>query len=165
MRKQVYDHFSLGIVFFISTDNSFTSSYVFIPLDIFYRILHNKGIRNQLEAWLTFLSTDEPEMIEKLILSYPQFRCYYEEIYTLCQNTERVMDMFSKELQELDKNTVQYMIDEMQEEIDAQKETIDKQELLLNEKEQSLITSQKTIKEQEEEIQKLKELLNELSSR
>ena len=71
------------------------------------------------------------------------------------------MDMFSKELQELDKNTVQYMIDEMQEEID----TIDKQELLLNEKEQSLITSQKTIKEQEEEIQKLKELLNELSSR
>ena len=139
--------------------------YVFIPLDIFYRILHNKGIRNQLEAWLTFLSTDEPEMIEKLILSYPQFRCYYEEIYTLCQNTERVMDMFSKELQELDKNTVQYMIDEMQEEIDAQKETIDKQELLLNEKEQSLITSQKTIKEQEEEIQKLKELLNELSSR
>ena len=63
------------------------------------------------------------------------------------------MDMFSKELQELDKNTVQYMIDEMQEEIDAQKETIDKQELLLNEKEQSLITSQKTIKEQEEEIQ------------
>ena len=118
--------------------------YVFIPLDIFYRILHNKGIRNQLEAWLTFLSTDEPEMIEKLILSYPQFRCYYEEIYTLCQNTERVMDMFSKELQELDKNTVQYMIDEMQEEIDAQKETIHKQE---------------------EEIQKLKELLNELSSR
>ena len=102
--------------------------YVFIPLDIFYRILHNKGIRNQL-------------------------------------NTERLMDMFSKELQELDKNTVQYMIDEMQEEIDAQKETIDKQELLLNEKEQSLITSQKTIKEQEEEIQKLKELLNELSSR
>ena len=104
-------------------------------------------------------------MIEKLILSYPQFRCYYEELYTLCQNTERVMDMFSKELQELDKNTVQYMIDEMQEEIDAQKETIDKQELLLNEKEQSLITSQKTIKEQEEEIQKLKELLNKLSSR
>ena len=105
----------------------FRNMYSF-PLDIFYRILHNKGIRNQLEAWLTFLSTDEPEMIEKLILSYPQFRCYYEELYTLCLNTERVMDMFSKELQELDKNTVQYMIDEMQEEIDAQKETIHKQE-------------------------------------
>lgn len=34
--------------------------------------------------------------------------------------------MFSKELYELDKNTVQYMMDEMQDTIDAQKETIDK---------------------------------------
>ena len=33
---------------------------------------------------------------------------------------ERVMGMFSKELQELDRNTVQYMIDEMEEEIDEQ---------------------------------------------
>lgn len=30
------------------------------------------------------------------------------------------MGMFSKELRELDRNTVQYMIDEMQETIDAQ---------------------------------------------
>ncbi len=30
------------------------------------------------------------------------------------------MGMFSKELQELDRNTVQYMIDEMEEEIDEQ---------------------------------------------
>ncbi|MBQ8802302.1 MAG: hypothetical protein IJZ53_01525 [Tyzzerella sp.] len=29
--------------------------------------------------------------------------------------------MFSKELQQLDKDTVQYMIDEMQDEIDSQK--------------------------------------------
>ena len=35
------------------------------------------------------------------------------------------MDMFSKELYELDKNTVQYMIDEMQEMIDGQKQKID----------------------------------------
>ncbi len=64
----------------------------------------------KLEAWLTFLSADEPEMIRKLILSYPQFEKYHEEIYELCGNTEKVMDMFSKELYELDKNTVQYMM-------------------------------------------------------
>ena len=34
----------------------------------------------------------------------------------MCRNTEKVMNMFSKELRELDRNTVQYMIDEMQEE-------------------------------------------------
>lgn len=38
----------------------------------------------------------------------------------MCLNMERVIGMFSKELQELDRNTVQYMIDEMEEEIDEQ---------------------------------------------
>ncbi|MDE6847472.1 MAG: hypothetical protein K2J99_17130, partial [Lachnospiraceae bacterium] len=42
-------------------------------------------------------------------------------------NVERVMEMFSKELYELDRNTVQYMIDEMQDTIDAQKDTIEAQ--------------------------------------
>ena len=42
----------------------------------------------------------------------------------LCLNTEKVMSMFSKELQELDRNTVQYMIDMMQEEIDKQRQII-----------------------------------------
>lgn len=48
----------------------------------------------------------------------------YEEGYEICRNTERVMEMFAKELYELDKNTVQYMIDEMQDTIDTQKEEI-----------------------------------------
>ena len=42
----------------------------------------------------------------------------YEEVYEMCRNTEKVMNMFSKELRELDRNTVQYMIDEMQEELE-----------------------------------------------
>ena len=41
--------------------------YAFIPLDIFHSILQNKGIRNKLEAWLTFLSADSPELIGQLI--------------------------------------------------------------------------------------------------
>lgn len=38
----------------------------------------------------------------------------------MCLNMERVIGMFSKELQELDRNMVQYMINEMEEEIDEQ---------------------------------------------
>ena len=91
-----------------------------------------------MDAWLTFLSVDEPEMIIKLIEVYPQFRKYYEEIYELCRNTEKVMNMLSKELQELDRNTVQYMIDEMQEVIDAQKEIIRQRESALADKEREL---------------------------
>ena len=39
------------------------------------------------------------------------------------------MGIFSKELEELDKNTVQYMIDEMQDAIDAQKEQLSQKAL------------------------------------
>ena len=88
-----------------------------------------------MDAWLTFLSVDEPEMIIKLIEVYPQFRKYYEEIYELCRNTEKVMNMFSKELQELDRNTVQYMIDEMQDKIDEQKKDLgQKQDIIEKQK-------------------------------
>ena len=46
----------------------------------------------------------------------------YEQIYEICRNIEQVMGMFSKELYELDRNTVRYMIDELQEENARQKE-------------------------------------------
>ena len=101
--------------------------FVFLPLDIYFKYHHTKGIRNELEAWLTFLGSDKPEDIIELIGKYPKFKEMYEDVYQICRNTERVMEMFSKELQELDKNTVLYMIDEMQAEIDGQAETIDKQ--------------------------------------
>ena len=92
--------------------------YMFIPLDIFQKILHNNGIRNRLEAWLTFLSSSKCEDILMLIQEYPFFQKLYEELYTICQNTEKVMNMFSEELAILDRNTEQYMMDEMQAEID-----------------------------------------------
>jgi hypothetical protein len=98
--------------------------FVFVSLDNANMICKNKSIENKLEAWIMFLSNDSPEMILKLIDTYPEFRVYYDEIYNLCLNIERVMNMFSKELLELDKNTVQYMIDEMQDEINAQKEQL-----------------------------------------
>ena len=46
-----------------------------------------------------------------------------------------MMEMFFKELQQLDWNTVQYMIDEMQNKIDEQKSQIDEQKSQLQEKE------------------------------
>lgn len=98
--------------------------FLFISLDNANMICKNNGIRNKLEAWIMFLANDNPELILQLIVMYPEFRVLYEEIYNLCLNVERVMNMFSKELLELDRNTVQYMIVEMQDEIDAQKVVI-----------------------------------------
>ena len=114
-----------------------------------------------MEAWLTFLSADEPEMIEMLIDFYPQFQTYYREIYELCRNMEKVMGMFSKELLELDKNTVQYMIDEMQNEIDAQKGKINEQEGKISEQEGKLSEQERLISEQKGKLSEQKGKLSE----
>ena len=92
--------------------------YTFICLDIFNGIIHNEGreIENRLEEWLVFLSQDDPDMIIKLLNRDPVFQRIYEEVYTICLNTERMMNMFSKELEILDRNTVKLMVDEMIEE-------------------------------------------------
>ena len=101
--------------------------YCFIPLDIFMKHFHNKGIQNDLDAWLAFLSIDDPELIVTLLSRYPKFRDMYADVYELCRNTEDIMGLFSKELEMLDENTVDYMIDEMQATIDELKR--DNQEL------------------------------------
>ena len=134
--------------------------YVFIPLDIFRGILHNEGIKDKLDAWLMFLSVDEPEMIVKLITEYPQFKAYYGEIYQLCRNTEKVMEMFSKELQELDRNTVQYMIDEMQEVIDAQKKDLSKQREDLDKQQEVIDAQKKDLSRQQEDLDKQQEVID-----
>lgn len=103
-------------------------------------------------------------MIIKLIEVYPQFRKYYEEIYELCRNTEKVMNMFSKELQELDKNTVQYMIDEMQDVIDEQKENLGEMQDMIDEQKRLLGEKESALADKEKEIAELKARLGEKST-
>ena len=62
-----------------------------------------------------FLSVEETEQIIELLKKYPKFRPMYEQVYEMCRSTERVMGMFSRELKELDDNTVEFMIDELKE--------------------------------------------------
>lgn len=121
--------------------------YLFIPLDIFLQNMQNNGIRNRLDAWLTFLSSDAPEDIVAIITKYPEFKPLYEDTYNLCRNIEGVMKMFSKELLELDRNTVQYMIDEMQDRLDEQSEQLALKDRQLAEKERLYQEALKVIQE------------------
>ena len=120
-----------------------------MPLYIFINMLHNKGITNKLDAWLTFFASDSPDDIIMLLNKYPEFRSMYDDIYVMCLNVERVMNMFSKELAQLDKNTVQYMIDEMQNEIDDMKRQMEEKDDTMN----------SIISEKDQEIALLKEKL------
>ena len=109
-------------------------NYIFISLDIFRSKMHNKKVTTLLEAWMTFFSTDDPEEIIKLITDFPQFKPMYETLYQMCQNVENVMGFFSEELREMDRNTVRYMIDELQKEVDTQKALLEEKDTVIAEK-------------------------------
>lgn len=80
-----------------------------------------------MDAWLAFLSMDDPDMIIQLITEYPEFKVMYQQAYEICRNVEALMGIFSEELRIMDRNTVKYMVDQMQEEIDSQKQKINNQ--------------------------------------
>ena len=98
------------------------------------------------------MSSDEAEDIVRLITDYPEFKVIYDEVYNLCLNVEKVMEMFSKELKELDQNTVQLMIDEMQEEIDSQKRALSSKDGEIESQRKELESKDDRIREMEEKL-------------
>ena len=110
---------------------------------------------------------DEPEWILKLIDEYPDFEPLYEDIYELCRNMEKVMGMFSKELMEMDRNTVKLMIDEMQAEIDQlygeQNRKAEELRKLVKESEEQSRELEARRKESEEQSRKLEEQAQEIA--
>ena len=134
--------------------------YLFIPLDIYRKNQHNKAIEDKLDGWLRLFSTDEPEEIIRLIKAYPEFKKIYEEVYAICQNVEEVMRMFSEELRILDRNTVQYMVDEMQETIDAHKNTISNQKTTISNQKNTISNQETTISNQKNIIDNQKSTID-----
>jgi SMC interacting uncharacterized protein involved in chromosome segregation len=122
-----------------------------VALDIYRENNQNKGIKERIDGWLTFFSSDRPKDIIALIEKYPDFKEMYEQVYEICRNIEQVIGMFSKELYELDRNTVRYMIDELQEENRRWKEQDRRQK--------------EEIRSQEEEIMRLRKQVEQLNSR
>ena len=124
-------------------------NFIFITLDIFQKNMENKSIENELEAWLMFCSTQDPERIIELIDKYPMFRQMYGGVYEVCRNMEKVMGMFSEELREMDRNTVQYMIDEMQATIDAQAAALEEEKKRREEEQKRHSEEQKRYEEEQ----------------
>ena len=141
--------------------------YLFIPLDIFRKSLDNRSkfpqntskIKAEQDAWLTFLSVDDPEKILELIKEFPQFKPMYETAYQQCCNVEEVMRMFSEELLELDRNTTQLMIDEMQEEIEQKRAELGEKKVELEEQRAELSKKKEELEAKKAELSKKKEEL------
>lgn len=107
--------------------------YIMIPLDIFHATMQNKTIETPLEAWLTFLSSDNPESIIELITKFPEFKPMYETLYQMCRNVEETMGFFSEELRILDRNTVKYMIEDQDKQLKEQEKMLKEREAQLEE--------------------------------
>ena len=91
-------------------------------------------------------------MIAGLLQRYPQFIPMYQQLYEICRNIERVMELYSEELRILDRNTVQLLIDEMQDEINEQK-------VVLNQKDEQLFLQEQQLQTLKQEIESLKKQL------
>lgn len=138
--------------------------YIFIPLDIFRKNVQNNSINSKLEGWLAFLSMDTPSVILELIERYPEFRELYRQIYEICRNVEDVMGLFSKELLEMDRNTVRYMMDEMQEEINRKKKELEESTHELEERRSQLEESKSQLEERRTQLEESKSQLEESQS-
>ena len=143
-------------------------NYIFVPLDI-YRdhleaLLHNSGGRlmTEKEAWLAFLSSDDPRVILLILELFPDiFRPLYDRVCTMCQNTKEMMHMFSEELSILDKNTVIMMIEEQQETIEQQQHELLQKDETIGQQKQELAQKDETIDQQKQEIERLLRELDE----
>jgi hypothetical protein len=141
----------------VNSNLNLLQNIIYIPVDIFLQKLHNKKrIEGEFEAWLTFLGCDEPEFIIELIQEYPYFKSLYNDLYRMCLNVERIMSMFSEELQILDRNTVKYMIDELQEKLDAANEMLSYKDAALADKDAAIADKDALISKLQAELASLK---------
>ena len=134
-------------------------NYIFIPLDIFQKNIENENTKkddlSRMDAWLLFLSSDKPDDIILLIEQYPEFRPMYEHLFSICQNEERMMDMYRDELRIIDHNTVLLMIDTMKNQIDKQSKELRQKDQALSEKDQALSEKDQALSEKDQAIKNL----------
>lgn len=106
--------------------------YIFIALDVFRKISYT--IDEELNAWLLFLSSDKPGDIARLIKRYPFFEEIYKEMAEFQMKPGELIGMYSKALEIMDSNTVQYMIEEKDEQLQEKDVQLREKDAQLREK-------------------------------
>jgi len=123
----------------------------YLSLDIFNENVHN--ITTKKDAWLKFLSSDNPDDILQIISRYPRFRELYEEISQFRTNPKELIGMFSEALRIMDANTVQLMIDEQREELAAQRKELEENKKELEQNKKELEQNQKELEQNKKELE------------
>ncbi len=120
-----------------------------IPLDIFKKITDNKStITNELEAWLTFLSSTNPQRIQAVIQQYPEFIKVYQSAFTLRRDIKEVFSMFSDALRILDRNEEARYYSELEMKVPKLETELKEQKTLNEEQKTQLLKKDKLLEEQ-----------------
>lgn len=132
--KEVSPHYIHRLVntFDTGVELNLLTNLTYISLDTFEDVREN--ISNKMDAWLTFLSSDKPEDIIALVENYPEFLECYHDIIEFRRKPEELISMFSEALIQMDKNTVQYMIEEQQKELEENKKELERKDNEIKEK-------------------------------
>lgn len=133
---------------------------------------------DRLEGWLSILTAETMEDVERVIRRYPWSEPIFREMSAYVNNPEEVILMFSEALKIADRNTVKYMIEELQDkatheaelrkqtEENLQQETQRRKQAEKNQKQETELRKQKEAELQlsRENEQKLQEKIAELES-
>ena len=87
---------------------SLLQEYIFVPLDVFRKKLHNKAIETELEAWLGFLAFDDLKRIWEISRFDPIFREMYHDLSEYRKDVTEVLGVFSEILYEMDVEAAKY---------------------------------------------------------
>ena len=109
-----------------------------VALDVFKESKYAKDI-NELNAWLSLLTAQSVDDLAALVSDYPWMETICKDMSEYMYDPEEVITMFSEALRMLDKNTVHYMIDELQKERDEAVAALSEKDSVISEKD-SLIS-------------------------
>ena len=152
------------IVFDSGLEMDFLQEYCLVALDVFRQNPYSED-RNEQTAWLSFLTTETLEDAERLMNKYPWLEEIYKEIAMLRQKPGEVLHMFSEALKIMDRNTVNYMIEEQQKELEEKDKQLEQKNEQLEQKNEQLEQKDKQLQEKDQEILALKKQLEELQSK
>ena len=114
---------------------------------------------NRVTAWLSLLATRNVDDLTEILAVYPWLEAIYQDMASYLHKPEEVLTMFSDALKILDHNTVQYMIDEMQNTIDDQKAQLSDKDSQLTDMHSQIVDKDSQINDLVAEIAALKKQL------
>ena len=117
------------------------------------RLVTNDLSMDSLEGWLSILTAETMADVERVIRRYPWSEPIFREMSAYINNPEEVILMFSEALKIADRNTVKYMIEELQDKATHEAELRKQTEENLQQETQRRKQAEENQKQTEENLQ------------